>query len=155
MVLRRLLMVLWVLVLLLLVMRHVVDAHIAVIAASLSVSHGSGGEVGWRHHDWSLHALLPYFAGAALFCLKNPKINLQLSSVVSLVFILNWVHVNDIPRATQEQWLWQHRHWFKPHFSLSIWPFILALGLFSNIIYRSQLCGNAYGLAISKNFTGM
>lgn len=48
MVLRRLLMVLWVLVLLLLllVMRHVVDAHIAVIAASLSVSHGSGGEVG-------------------------------------------------------------------------------------------------------------
>lgn len=46
MVLRRLLMVLWVLVLLLLVMRHVVDAHVAVIAASLSVSHGSGGEVG-------------------------------------------------------------------------------------------------------------
>lgn len=46
MVLRRLLMVLWVLVLLLLVMRHVVDTHVAVIAASLSVSHGSGGEVG-------------------------------------------------------------------------------------------------------------
>lgn len=46
MVLRRLLMVLWVLVLLLLVMRHVVDAHVAVIAASLSISHGSGGEVG-------------------------------------------------------------------------------------------------------------
>lgn len=47
MVLRRLLMVLWVLVLLLLLlMRHVVDAHVAVIAASLSVSHGSGGEVG-------------------------------------------------------------------------------------------------------------
>lgn len=47
MVLRRLWMVLWVLVLLLLlVVRHVVHAHIAVIAASLSISHGSGGEVG-------------------------------------------------------------------------------------------------------------
>lgn len=39
-------MVLWVLVLLLLVVRHVVHAHIAVIAASLSISHGSGGKVG-------------------------------------------------------------------------------------------------------------
>lgn len=69
-------MVLWVLVLLLLllVVRHVVDAHIAVITASLSISHGSGGEVGRGHHDWSLHALLPYLAGAALLCLKKTHI---------------------------------------------------------------------------------
>lgn len=47
MVLRRLWMVLWVLVLLLLlVMGHVVDAHVAVVAAPLGVSHGGGGEVG-------------------------------------------------------------------------------------------------------------
>lgn len=39
-------MVLWVLVLLLLVMRHVVDAHVAVVAAPLGVSHGGGGEMG-------------------------------------------------------------------------------------------------------------
>lgn len=66
-------MVLRMLVLLLLLVRHVVDAHIAVIAASLSISHGSGGEVGRRHHDWSRHALLPYLTGAALLCLKKKK----------------------------------------------------------------------------------
>lgn len=90
MVLRRLLVVLWVLVLLLLVVRHVVDAHIAVIAAPLSISHGSGGEVGRRHHDWGLHALLPNLAGAALLCLlekKKKTIYLQPNSVVALVLI--------------------------------------------------------------------
>lgn len=61
-------MVLRVLVLLRLVVRHVVNAHKAVIAASLSISHGSGSEVGRWHHDRSLHALLPYLAGAALLC---------------------------------------------------------------------------------------
>lgn len=73
MVLRRLLVVLWVLVLLLLVVRHVVDAHITVIAAPLRIPHGSGGEVGRRHHDWGLHALLPNLAGAALLCLLKNK----------------------------------------------------------------------------------
>lgn len=73
MVLRRLLVVLRVLVLLLLVVRHVVDAHIAVITAPLSISHGSGGEVGRRHHDWGLHALLPNLAGTALLCLKKKE----------------------------------------------------------------------------------
>lgn len=82
-------MVLWVLVLLLLVVRHVVDAHIAVIAASLSISHGSGGEVGRGHHDWSLHTLLPYLAGAALLCLKKKNTShLQAYSVVSPVLFL-------------------------------------------------------------------
>lgn len=84
-------MVLRMLVLLLLLVRHVVDAHIAVIAASLSISHGSGGEVGRRHHDWSRHALLPYLTGAALLCLKKKKkksSHLQPYSVFSPVLFL-------------------------------------------------------------------
>lgn len=59
-------MVLWVLVGLLLVVREGVDPHEAVITTPLRVSHGSGGEVGGRHHDWGLHALLPHLAAAAL-----------------------------------------------------------------------------------------
>lgn len=75
MVLRRLLMVLRVLVRLLLVVREGVDAHIAVIAAPLRISHGSGCEVGGRHHDWGLHALLPHLAAAALFWKKGESVN--------------------------------------------------------------------------------
>lgn len=66
MVLRRLLMVLWVLVWLLLVVREGIDTHIAVIPTPLGVSHDSGGEMGGRHHDWGLHALLPHLTAAAL-----------------------------------------------------------------------------------------
>lgn len=58
-------MVLWVLVRLLLVVREGVDTHVAVVATPLGISHGSGGEVGGRHHDWGLHALLPHLAAAA------------------------------------------------------------------------------------------
>lgn len=63
-VLRRLLMMLWVLVRLLLVVRQGVDPHVAVVPTSLGVSHGSGGEVRGRQHDWGLHALLPHLAAA-------------------------------------------------------------------------------------------
>lgn len=109
-------MVLWVLVLLLLlVMGHVVDAHKAVIAASLGVSHGSGGEVGRRHHDGGLHALLPHLAGAALLWSKRkPPVYIYnpSSAIPPWLLILDWAlfcWMNDIPNA-QDQWLWQHRH---------------------------------------------
>lgn len=74
MVLRRLLMVLWVLVRLLLVVREGVDTHIAVITTPLRVSHGSGGEVGGRHHDWGLHALLPHLTAAALLWKRRAEV---------------------------------------------------------------------------------
>lgn len=45
-VLRRLLMVLWVLVGLWLLVRKRVDPHVAVFTTPLGVSHGSGGEMG-------------------------------------------------------------------------------------------------------------
>lgn len=59
-------MVLWVLVGLLLVVRKGIYPHEAVITTPLGVSHGSGGEVRGRQHDWGLHALLPHLAAAAL-----------------------------------------------------------------------------------------
>lgn len=73
MVLRRLLMVLRVLVRLLLVVREGVDAHVAVVTTPLGISHGSGGEVGGRHHDWGLHALLPHLAAAAALLWKGQR----------------------------------------------------------------------------------
>lgn len=74
MVLGRRLMVLRVLVGLLLVVREGVDPHEAVITCPLRVPHGSGGEMGRWHHDWSLHALLPDFAAAAaLLCTGKAK----------------------------------------------------------------------------------
>lgn len=76
-VLGRLLMVLWVLVGLLLVVREGVDPHEAVIARPLRVSHGSGGEMGRRQHDWGLHALLPHFAAAALLCTGKNSVCLK------------------------------------------------------------------------------
>lgn len=72
MVLRRLRVVLLVLVGLLLVVREGVDAHEAVVATPLGVSHGGGGEVRGRQHDRGLHALLPHLAAAAaLLCKTN------------------------------------------------------------------------------------
>lgn len=99
-------MVLRMLVLLLLLVRHVVDAHIAVIAASLSISHGSGGEVGRRHHDWSRHALLPYLTGAALLCLKKKKKVITSTTLFcffsSFIFIV--YNINDIRMHTLDQY---------------------------------------------------
>lgn len=68
-------MVLWVLVGLLLVMRKRVDPHVAVITTPLRVSHGSGGEMRGRHHDWGLHGLLPHLtAAAALLCRRRADV---------------------------------------------------------------------------------
>lgn len=70
-VLRRLLLVLRELVGLRLVVRQGVDSHVAVIAASFRVSHGSRGEVRGGHHDGCLHALLPHLTAAAAFLWKR------------------------------------------------------------------------------------
>lgn len=70
-VLRRLLMVLWVLVGLLLVVRDGVDPHVAIITTPLRVSYCSGGEVGGWHHDGGLHGLLPHLTAAAAFLWKR------------------------------------------------------------------------------------
>lgn len=75
------LVVLWlrgrrVCVLLLLIGGHGVHPHVALLRTqAFGLSHDSGGEVGRRHHDWRLHALLtahPYFtAAAALLCTQT------------------------------------------------------------------------------------
>lgn len=94
MVLRRLLMVLWVLVGLLLVVREGVDPHEAVITTPLRVSHGSGGEVGGRHHDWGLHALLPHLAAAALLWKGRAKLLLDKLTtnmhMLALIYLCNF-----------------------------------------------------------------
>lgn len=85
-------MVLWELVGLLLVVREGVDPHVAVITTPLRVSHGSGGEVGGRHHDWGLHALLPHLTAAALLWKGRATVLDKLTANVNMHFI---------PRCTQ------------------------------------------------------
>lgn len=92
-------MVLWVLVRLLLVVREGVDAHIAVITTPLRISHGSGGEVGGRHHDWGLHALLPHLAAAALLWKRRAKVSkTNLQQMCTCFF---WLYLIDGPTFHQ------------------------------------------------------
>lgn len=88
-------MVLWVLVWLLLVMREGVDPHEAVIATPLRVSHGRGGEVGGRQHDWGRHALLPHLAGAALLW-KVTEVLDKLATYADLLYL--FCEANFFPR---------------------------------------------------------
>lgn len=81
-------MVLWVLVGLLLVVREGVDPHEAVITTPLRISHGSGGEVGGRHHDWGLHALLPHLAAAALLWKGKAKVLDKLAHACFVILVL-------------------------------------------------------------------
>lgn len=90
-------MVLWVLVWLLLVVREGVDPHEAVITAPLRVSHGSGSEVGGRHHDWGLHALLPHLTAAALLWKDTDKV---LQELKMCTFYPSYRNSSQVPILT-------------------------------------------------------